>query len=236
MDGDTQRTLLWAVCLVLILLVGRLHYPNRPPVFFTIEQVNPRLVELTHPAHVYQIQGELAQATQSLEWQRGAETELYPIGPDGTPSWDIIPIYAFGKWIPQTRPYFPKLLKILTKIPGLQTVLFSRMKGYTCLTPHQGWAVLANRVIRCHLGITVPGEAFISVDGQRRYHQAGKLILFDDSHLHYAANLSSQPRTVLLVDVARPKHLPPGISQVQTSARLVEIVRQFLPGVTIETT
>ena len=234
MDATSLFLLTFAGCLLILLWMAATCYSKDTPVFFTISEVNPKLSDLVSPTIASTLLTELNQATRGLSWQKWAETELYPLGPDGLPTWDIIPIFAFGHWIPATSTYFPNLRKILSGITGIKTVLFSRMKGYTSLEPHQGWAVLANRVIRCHLGLVVPGKAFISVDGQRQYHQTGKLILFDDSHRHYAANLSPDPRIVLLVDVERPSHLPRGISKVKTSERLLQIVQDYLPGVTLD--
>lgn len=232
MDFESVFLLSIVCSITLVLIVLRQKLP--PPVFFNIDEIRPSLSILQEPTNVLSIQTELSRATEKIAWQKWAETELYPIGPDGIPSWDIIPIYAFGHWIPQYQPLFPELTNLLKSVGGIRTALFSRMKGYTSIKPHQGWATLANSVIRCHLGINVPGKSFVSVDGFRQYHQEGKLLLFDDSHLHYAANLSPDERTVLLVDVIRPVNLPKGISNVETSERLLDIVQQYLPGVKLK--
>ena len=136
-----------------ILLFIVYHYRNRPKVFFDIDEVQPKLRILTDASNFNMVHDELNTAMESFEWKRWPELHLYPTQDDGTPTWDIIPIYAFGHWVPGMRDRFPNLCNMLDRIGTHKTVLFSRMKGNTTLTPHQGWGVLSNRVIRCHLGM-----------------------------------------------------------------------------------
>ena len=105
----------------------------------------------------------------------------------------------------------------------------------------QGWAILANHVLRCHLPLEVPqldgepafvpgtalshgeekatlnklspppGACGLVVDNQLHYHREGGLMVFDDSHPHYAFNKHpSQNRLVLIFDIARPDGFPHG--------------------------
>ena len=54
---------------------------------------------------------------------------------------------------------------------------------------------------------------YIEVEGERRYHALNNAIVFDDSRLHSAGNLSShQGRTVLIIDIDRPSHVKLGTS------------------------
>jgi hypothetical protein len=51
----------------------------------------------------------------------------------------------------------------------------------------------------------------LEVEGQPQFHQQGEFIVFDDSKLHRAFNLSpDEDRVVLIFDILRPKHLPVG--------------------------
>lgn len=208
------------VLLLVIFLIVAIVRSERNPIshFYTVETICPEL--LTINPSIRRIQTELSKVHAWKDWP---EKFLYPNG-----SWKIVPIYAFGKWCKPYSDQIPSLTRLLKKIPGIQTALFSRMAPYTKLTPHQGWAVLSNRIIRCHLGVDIPGESYVAVGNERRYHKNGKWFAFDDSRMHYGCNRSGTERTVLIVDVVRPSTIRKGISKVETSDELLGIVKDIL--------
>ena len=186
--------------------------------FYRIENICPQLFTI-NPA-LKSIKAELFMVNGWKDWP---EKMLFPNG-----SWKIVPIYAFGKWC---KPYcyqVPTLTYLLKKIPGLKTALFSRMTPYTILEPHQGWATLSNRIIRCHLGIDIPGISYVAVGNERQYHKNGQWFAFDDSRMHYGCNLSSKTRTVLIVDIKRPVDIPMGVSEVETTDELIQFIKDIL--------
>ena len=66
-------------------------------------------------------------------------------------------------------------------------------------------------MLRYHLGLLVPHAAHtcaIDVAGETRHWEAGKSLIFDDSYIHSAWNLSDEVRVVLFVDFARPLVFP----------------------------
>ena len=186
--------------------------------FYRIEKICPALF-IINP-YIPQINKELMMVNN---WKYWPEKILYPDG-----SWKIIPLYAFGKWC---KPYCNRLQTItylLKQIPTLETALFSRMAPYTILEPHQGWATLSNRIIRCHLGIDIPGISYVAVGNERQYHKNGQWFAFDDSRMHYGCNLSSKTRTVLIVDIKRPVDIPMGVSEVETTDELIQFIKDIL--------
>jgi len=138
------------------------------------------------------------------------------------PSWTVFPLcHCFPanqpenkKWIERTCALVPKTIQLLEQHlgPVLRTALFSRLDPETTLEAHTGWSDLANHVMRCHLPLTVPpGDVCRTwVDGCVETHREGRLLCFDDSKTHRAFNYSSEERIVLILDLARPPHLPQG--------------------------
>ena len=76
------------------------------------------------------------------------------------------------------------------------------MKPKTSIKPHYG---ATNLKLRCHFPLFVPDEAFLRVAGDPRPWVEGKMIVFDDSYEHEAANLSdTEERVILLIDIWHP--------------------------------
>lgn len=86
--------------------------------------------------------------------------------------------------------------------------LFSALDSSTHVTAHYG---PTNKKLRCFLPLFVPtdehGESscWIRVNHETRRVEEGKILIFDDSFYHEAANDSlSSPRIVLIIDVWHP--------------------------------
>ncbi len=218
--------------LVIILIVVLVAYsstkygkPKSISHFYRVENVCPALF-IINPA-LQQIKAELMMINSWRDWP---EKMLYPDG-----SWKIVPIYAFNHWCQPYCQQVPTLTHLLKQIPNLQTALFSRMAPATILEPHQGWAELSNRIIRCHLGVEINelGTSYVAVANERQYHEPGKWFAFDDSRMHYGCNLSSWSRTILIIDITRPSDIPKGISKVETSDGLINLITEIIgkPGI-----
>lgn len=95
----------------------------------------------------------------------------------------------------------PRTWELIRSIPGHRTAMFSIFPPGTELPPHRG---PYRGVLRYHLGLRVPGECGIKVDGEERAWHEGKSLVFDDSFVHTAWNRSSRDRVVLFVDFLRP--------------------------------
>jgi aspartyl/asparaginyl beta-hydroxylase (cupin superfamily) len=90
---------------------------------------------------------------------------------------------------------------------------FSTMKPKTSISPHYG---STNLKLRCHFPLFVPDEAFLRVAGDPRPWTEGKMIVFDDSYEHEAANLSEkEERIILLIDIWHPDLLNQEISEIK---------------------
>lgn len=122
-------------------------------------------------------------------------------------SWKTIPFYAWGVKFYGNSKKAPKTIKMLEKIPGMVSASFNLLEPNTTIVPHYGDT---NAVMRCHLGIIIPGglpDVGFEVDGEKRAWKEGKLLFFCDAHNHSAWNNSNGERYILLFDVIRPEYM-----------------------------
>lgn len=153
-------------------------------------------------------------------WKKWPERYLY----EGKDNWNIIPIYGFGIWNKLILHRFPVLYNILKKIKGLRTAIISKLKKKTKLKPHQGWANLANNVLRCHYGIICNEESYIYVENESMKIKEDEIVVFDDSKLHWAENNGTKDRIVLLLDIDRPNNIEKGRSKIKESKELYNFI------------
>ncbi len=103
----------------------------------------------------------------------------------------------------------PETWRIVRKIPGLKTAMFSIFEPGKHLPAHRG---PYNGVLRLHLGLIVPeardGALAIRVDQQVCHWQEGKALIFDDAYEHEAWNHTDRTRVVLFVDFVKPLRMP----------------------------
>lgn len=194
--------------------------------FFKVDDMFPRLKSIHHIRNSI-VEEAHDVLNNSINWEYWPEKNLY----DGKPnsSWKIFPYYAFGIWVNDNCAKTPTLTKFIKSIPNLKLATLSKLSPGMKLVPHRGWGNHSNHVLRCHYGLIVPGNnsCFIKVGNQTQYHENDKWLIFDDSKTHMAENQSSNDRVVLIIDIARPKHIPKGTSDVGDTKELLEIVNYF---------
>ena len=106
----------------------------------------------------------------------------------------------------------PETWRILQKIPGLKSAMFSIFEPGKHLPPHRG---PYNGVLRFHLGLLVPDEPDkigIRVDDRLCHWEEGKALIFDDAYEHEAWNHSDKVRVVLFVDFEKPTSFPANLT------------------------
>ena len=108
---------------------------------------------------------------------------------------------------------------LMTGTPFSYT-FFSTMSPGASIAPHYG---ACNLKLRCHFPLFVPEESFLRVAGDPRPWEEGKMIVFDDSFEHEAANLSKEEeRVILLIDIWHPDLVPGEILQIKEMFEQVE--------------
>jgi len=122
--------------------------------------------------------------------------------------WKTFWLYAYGEKAEENCARCPETVRVLRKIPGMKSAMFSILAPKKHIPEHRG---LWKGVLRYHLGLIVPqpaGSSRIRVREDVRTWEEGKSMIFDDSHPHEVWNDCDSHRVVLFVDVERPLPFP----------------------------
>ena len=105
----------------------------------------------------------------------------------------------------------PDTWRIVNKIPGLITAMFSILEPGKHIPHHRG---PYNGVLRLHVGLIVPEpreKVKIRVGKEICHWSEGKALIFDDAYDHEAWNDSDKLRVVLFVDFVKPLRFPANV-------------------------
>jgi aspartyl/asparaginyl beta-hydroxylase (cupin superfamily) len=131
----------------------------------------------------------------------------------GWAGWETFSLYRNGVVDEDAWRRCPATVAALEATPhGPREAMFTTMRPGTHITPHTGGA---NPVLTCHLGLIVPPDCGIGVNGDVRTWQEGKCLVFDDSFMHEAWNRGPGMRAVLLWDVWHPDLSPKEIAALE---------------------
>ncbi|HEY7285279.1 MAG TPA: aspartyl/asparaginyl beta-hydroxylase domain-containing protein [Vicinamibacterales bacterium] len=122
--------------------------------------------------------------------------------------WKIFPFTAYGVRSQLNIERCPATWRIVQRVPGLRTAMFSILDAGKRIPPHRG---PYNGVLRLHLGLVVPEppeKLGIRVGSDRCQWREGKVLIFDDAFEHEAWNDTEHMRAVLFVDFERPMRFP----------------------------
>lgn len=122
--------------------------------------------------------------------------------------WKTFFLLGYGLKSEQNIAQCPETWRIVQKIPGLKTAMFSIFEPGKHLPPHRG---PYNGVLRLHLGLIVPEpreKLGIRVDRTLCNWTEGKVLIFDDAYEHEAWNHTDKTRVVLFVDFVKPLRFP----------------------------
>jgi ornithine lipid ester-linked acyl 2-hydroxylase len=122
--------------------------------------------------------------------------------------WKTFFLYGYGQEAEENCKKCPETVRILHKIPGMKTAMFSILAPRKHIPEHRG---MYKGMLRYHLGLIIPGPdgaCRIRVGQDIRSWQEGKSLVFDDSHMHEVWNDTDAYRVVLFVDLVRPLPFP----------------------------
>lgn len=123
--------------------------------------------------------------------------------------WKIFPLVAYGIRSRLNIRLCPEeTWRVVRRIPGLKTAMFSVFEAGKRLPPHRG---PYNGVLRLHLGLLVPEPSDrlgIRIGSELRHWQEGRALIFYDAHEHEAWNETAAPRVVLFADFVKPLRFP----------------------------
>jgi ornithine lipid ester-linked acyl 2-hydroxylase len=153
------------------------------------------------------IRGELARLMMRRDALAGqAKPASATIGEDR--GWTTFVLANYFKQNDHNIAQCPETWRLVQRVPGLVSAMFSVLEPGKRLPPHRG---PYNGVLRLHLGLIVPEprEAVaIRVDGAVHHWDEGRALIFDDTYEHEARNESDYTRVVLFVDFEKPLRLP----------------------------
>lgn len=173
---------------------------------------------------------------QSTEqWKDWPEKNLYN---ESDKTWKIIPFKALDLEVEHNCKKYPKLWEFIQSIPNVRIALLSKLGPGMKIKPHQGWGTISNNGLRCHFGINVPinNKCYVAVadkvndeiqEYEKQYHSQDSWLVFDDSKFHYAHNPTKLDRIVLIMDIERPPHIKTGLSKVEDTKELTDIINSF---------
>ena len=127
-------------------------------------------------------------------------------------NWKTFLLCGYGLRCEEAIRHCPETWRILQKIPGLKSAMFSIFEPGKHLSPHRG---PYNGVLRFHLGLIVPdepGKIGIRVHDQICHWKEGEALIFDDAYEHEAWNHSDKVRVVLFVDFEKPTRFPASLT------------------------
>jgi beta-hydroxylase len=122
--------------------------------------------------------------------------------------WKTFFLYGFGYKIDKNCQRCPETTKLIEKVPGMKTALFSILSPHKHIPEHRG---VYKGLLRYHLGLIVPeprARCRIRLGNDVVHWEEGKSILFDDTYLHEVWNDTDALRAVLFMDVVRPFRFP----------------------------
>lgn len=125
--------------------------------------------------------------------------------------WKTFLLAGYGIRSERNIALCPETWRIVQKIPGLKTAMFSIFEPGKHLPAHRG---PYNGVLRLHLGLIVPEpreKVAIRVGPQVCHWEEGRALIFDDAYEHEAWNKSERTRVVLFVDFVKPLRFPANV-------------------------
>jgi aspartyl/asparaginyl beta-hydroxylase (cupin superfamily) len=118
-------------------------------------------------------------------------------------TWKTFYFYLNGKPVAEHLDACPKTKALLAQIPlnGLH-VCFSAIEPGGILQPHTG---PTNASLTAHLGLEGCEGSAIWVAGEKRPYVEGKVLLFDDSFVHWVEHTGDKVRYTLMVTFWHPE-------------------------------
>lgn len=125
--------------------------------------------------------------------------------------WKTFFLCGYGMRSDNNVKQCPETWRIVNKIPGLVTAMFSILEPGKHVPHHRG---PYNGVLRLHLGLIIPEpreKVKIRVGNEICHWSEGKALIFDDAYDHEAWNGSDKTRVVLFVDFLKPLRFPANV-------------------------
>lgn len=119
-------------------------------------------------------------------------------------NWNLIPLRLYGIDIEETMSLCPSVRDVLHNTSDrIPTIAISVLGSGKIIPPHTG---PYGGILRYHLALQVPADRSkcnIEVDNNIYSWQERESIIFDETKIHTAKNLTTEERVVLYIDIRR---------------------------------
>ena len=119
-------------------------------------------------------------------------------------NWKTYILYGFGQRMETNTKLTPVTADILSRVPNIQTAMFSILAPGYHIPAHKG---VTKGNLRSHLGLIIPKDrekCRIRVDDTITAWKEGEIFVFDDTYEHEVWNETDEERVILLFDFDRP--------------------------------
>jgi hypothetical protein len=115
--------------------------------------------------------------------------------------WLNLPLMAHGVLFRANAAYCPRLAQLLRERSDIINVAgLSLMTPHSLIPTHTDTTGAEFGSLAYHLGLVVPPNCTLTVDGTVVEQQNGKSLVFDSTYSHSAANHSDEDRIILYID------------------------------------
>ena len=117
--------------------------------------------------------------------------------------WKRFYLKWYGEPLASAEVLCPQTVALLKSIPTVKAAMFALLPPGGKLNPHRDPFAGS---LRYHLGLITPNsdDCRIFVDGEVHAWRDGKDVVFDETYVHWAENLTNETRVILFADVERP--------------------------------
>jgi beta-hydroxylase len=122
--------------------------------------------------------------------------------------WKSFVLWGYGLRSEENCARCPETARLLERVPGLLTALFSVLDPHSHIPRHTG---PTKAIVTGHLGLRIPRQperCHMEIADTDYVWQEGRIILFDDMYEHEVWNDTDERRVVLMVHIKRPERFP----------------------------
>lgn len=124
------------------------------------------------------------------------------ISSDVGSGWRTFYLKVYSGWITENCHRCPLTFQLFKDMDNVLAIMFSIMEPGNRIPPHRGELT---GFLRYQLPLDVPstGTCAITVGGETRDYKEGESFMFDDTIEHSVVNDTTEPRTVLFLDIQK---------------------------------
>jgi beta-hydroxylase len=122
--------------------------------------------------------------------------------------WRSYFFWGYGVRVPANCARCPETARLLERIPGLVTALYSVMQAGAHVPLHTG---PTKALLTAHMGLIIPlrrQDCHMRVGDHDVVWEEGRIVIFDDMNPHEVWNRTDEDRIILMLHLKRPLRFP----------------------------